>query len=91
MKPNVTRYELDDQELLELVSPEMDKWLNSWAAEEQARYNGQYVAVSQDKHVVASDVSAAGLQEKLKALGKEKVRIFYMEPPDAYAVYSVCS
>jgi hypothetical protein len=88
MEPRVTRLELDDPELLELVSPEMDRWLNSWSAEEQARYGGQYVAVSREKRVVAADKSAAGLQRKLDKLGLTKVRVFYMEPPDAYIIYS---
>lgn len=86
-KSQVTPYELDDPELLELVSPEMDRWLNSWSAEEQARYGGQYVAVSREKRVVAADPSAAGLRRKLEKLGIKKVRIFYMEPPDAYIIY----
>lgn len=90
MKPKVERYELDDPELLDLVSPEMDRWLNSWSAEEQARYGGQYVAVSREKRVVAADKSAAKLQRKLEKLGIEKGRIFYMEPPDAYIIYSLC-
>jgi hypothetical protein len=88
MEPRVTRFESDDPELLELVSPEMDRWLNSWSAEEQARYGGQYVAVSREKRVVAADKSAAGLQRKLDKLGLTKVRVFYMEPPDAYIIYS---
>ena len=88
MEPRVTRFELDDPELLELVSPEMDRWLNSWSAEEQARYGSQYVAVSREKRVVAADKSAAGLQRKLDKLGLTKVRVFYMEPPDAYVIYS---
>jgi len=87
MKPKVMRYKLDDPELLELVSPEMDRWLNSWSAEEQARYGGQYVAVSRDKRVVAADKSAARLQRKLDKLGMTKVLIFYMEPPDGYVIY----
>lgn len=89
MKPKVMRYELDDPELLELVSPEMDRWLNSWSVEEQARYGGQYVAVSCEKRVVAADKSAARLQRKLDKLGVKKVRIFYMEPPDAYIIYAL--
>ncbi len=89
MKPKVTRFELDDPELLSLVSPEMDRWLNSWPAEEQARYGGQYVAVSREKCVVAADKSAARLEQKLNKLGIKKVRIFYMEPPDAYVIYSL--
>ena len=87
MKPQVTRFELDDPELLELVSPEMDRWLNSWPAKAQARYGGQYVAVSREKSVVAADKSAVRLQRKLKKLGMTKVLIFYMEPPDAYIIY----
>lgn len=87
MKPKITRFELNDLELLSLVSPEMDRWLNSWPAEEQARYGGQYVAVSCEKYVVAADKSAARLQRKLEKLGTKKVRIFYMEPPDAYIIY----
>ncbi len=59
MKSKVTRCELDDPELLELVSPEMDRWLNSWSVEEKARYGGQYVVVSRDKRVAAADKSAA--------------------------------
>ncbi len=59
MKSKVTRCELDDPELLELVSPEMDRWLNSWSAEEKVRYGGQYVVVSRDKRVVAADKLAA--------------------------------
>ena len=90
MKPKVTRFELDDPELLSLVSHEMDRWLNSWPAEEQARYGGQYVAVSREKCVVAADKSAARLQRKLDKLGMTKVLIFYMEPPDAYIIYSLC-
>jgi len=90
MEPRVTRYELDDPELLELVSPEMDRWLDSWSAEEQARYGGQYVAVSREKRVVAADKSAAGLQRKLDEMGLEKVLVFYMEPSDAYIIYSLC-
>lgn len=87
MKPKVTRYELNDPELLELVSPEMVRWLNSWPAEEQVRYGGQYVAVSREKRVVAADKSAGRLQRKLDKLGVTKVLIFYMEPPDAYIIY----
>ena len=34
MKPKVTKSELHEPELLELVSPEMDRWLNSSPAEE---------------------------------------------------------
>ncbi len=90
MKPKVTHYELQDPELLELVSPEMDRWLNSWTAEEQSRYGGKYVAVSREKRVVAADKSAARLQRKLEKLGIAKVRIFYMEPSDAYIIYSLC-
>jgi hypothetical protein len=89
MVPKVTRYELKDPELLELVSPEMDRWLNSWSLEEQTRYGGQYVAVSRDKRVVAADKSAARLQRKLERLAIKKVRIFYMEPPDAYVIYAL--
>lgn len=91
MKPRVTPYQLDDPELLELVSPDMDRWLNSWPAEEQARYGGQFVAVSREKRVVAADKSAVRLQRKLEKLGIKKVRIFYMEPPDAYIIYSLRS
>jgi len=90
MEPRVTRFELDDPELLELVSPEMDRWLNSWSAEEQARYGGQYVAVSREKRVVAADKSAAGLQRKLDEMGLEEVLFFYMEPSDAYVIYPLC-
>jgi len=43
----------------------MNRWLHSGSAKEQARYGGQYVAVSREKHVVAADKSAAGLQRKL--------------------------
>jgi len=87
MKPKVTRYELDDPELLELISPEMDRWLNSWSAEEHVKYGGQYVAVSREKRVVAADKSAARLQRKLDKLGIKKVRVFYLEPPDACVIY----
>jgi hypothetical protein len=66
----------------------MDGWLSSWSAEEQARYGGQYVAVSREKRVVAADRSEARLQRKLDKLGIKKVRVFYMEPPDAYIIYS---
>jgi hypothetical protein len=90
MKPKITRFELDDPELLSLVSPEMGRWLNSWSAGEQARYGGQYVAVSSEKRVVAADKSAARLQRKLEKLGMTKSLIFYMEPPDAYIIYSLC-
>lgn len=92
MKPRATRFKLDDPELLALVSPEMDRWLNSWSAEEQARYGGQYVAVGKEKRVVAADKSAARLRRKLDKLGMAtKVRIFYMEPPDAYIIYPLQS
>lgn len=37
MTRKATCFQLDDPELLELVSPEMDRWLNSWPAEQQAR------------------------------------------------------
>ena len=87
MKPKVTKYELDDPELLELVSPDMDRWLDSWPAEEQAKYGGQYVAVSLEKRVIAADKSAAKLQRKLDRLEMKKVRVFYLEPPDAYIIY----
>jgi hypothetical protein len=89
MKPKVTHYELRDRELLELVSPEMDRWLDSWTPEERARYGGQYVAVSREKRVVAADKSAARLQRKLEKLGDPKVAVFYMEPPDAYIIYAL--
>ncbi len=91
MRPKVTKYELDDPELLELVSHEMHRWLNSWPPEEQAKYGGQYVAVSREKRVVAADRSAAQLNRKLKKLGMTtRVLIFYMEPADACVIYSLC-
>ncbi len=89
MKPPVTRYELDDPELLELVSLEMDRWLNSWTAKKRAKYSGQYVAVSRQQRVVAADKSYARLQRKLDMLGATQVLVFYMEPPDAYIIYSL--
>src|SRR5438046_2012608 len=90
MRPKITRYELDDPELRELVSPEMTGWLNSWSPEERARYIGQHVAVSSDRRVVAADTSETRLQRKLAKLGIKKVRIFYMEPPDAAVIYTLC-
>ncbi len=88
MRPKVTHYKLDDPELLELVSPEMDRWLNSWSARKHARYGGHYVAVSRRKRVVAADKSASRLQRKLDKLGT-KVLVFYLEPPDACIIYSL--
>lgn len=87
MEVRITPYELDDPESLELTSPEMDRWLNSWSAEERARYSGQYVAVSRERRVVAADTSEARLYRKLHKLGTTKVRVFYMEPPDAAIIY----
>lgn len=91
MKPKIAKYKLEDPELLELVSPEMHRWLNSWPPEEQAKYGGQYVAVSREKRVVAADKSATRLNRKLKKQGlTTRVLIFYMEPMDAYVIYSLC-
>ena len=89
-KLQVMPYKLEDPEWLELVSPAMDRWLNSWSYEDHKRYGGQYVAVSRDKRVVAADKSEARLQKKLDKLGIKKVRIFYQEPPDAYIIYALC-
>jgi hypothetical protein len=91
MRPKLERYELNDPELADLVSTELDAWLDSWTAEEQASYGGQYVAVSTQKEIVASDKSATSLQRKLEKLGVKKVRIFYMEPPNSYAIYTLRS
>ena len=87
MKPEVAKYKLDDPELLELVSPEMDRWLNSWSPEEQAKYGGKFVAIGREKRVVAADKSHARLSRKLEKLAIKKVRVFYMEPPDVRIIY----
>ena len=89
MKPQWERYTLNDPELLALVSPEMDTWLNSWTAEENATYAGQYIAVGPERAVVASDSSASGLQRKLRKLGRKNVRVFLMEPLDVHVIYAI--
>ncbi|MGH2585276.1 MAG: DUF5678 domain-containing protein [Dehalococcoidia bacterium] len=71
-----------------LVGPEMDEWLNSWSAEDHEKYNGQYVAVSVERKVVAADPSASRLQRKLRELGLRKVRVFLHEPY-ARIIYSI--
>ncbi len=89
MQPKIEPYELNDPELAYLVSTELDAWLDSWTAEEQGSYAGQYVAVNSRKEIVASDKSASSLQRRLDRLGVQKVRIFYMEPPNSYAIYTL--
>lgn len=89
-KPKIMPYKLEDPEWLELVSPAMGRWLNSWSYQERARYADQYVAVSRDKRVVAADKSGARLQRKLDKLGMKKVLVFYNAHPDAYIIYSFC-
>jgi hypothetical protein len=91
MKANVTPFALEDQEMRDLISPEMDRWLNSWSVEEQAKYAGHYVAVNRERQVVAADRSASRLQRTLKRLGTPKVRVFLMESPDVHIVYSLRS
>lgn len=74
-------------EVFELVSPEMDAWLNSWPSEELARYGGKYIAVRQ-KQVVAADESLGRLFKTLDSLGlTHRVRIRYVERPDALVIY----
>jgi hypothetical protein len=66
MKPKIERFEITDPELLALTSKKMDQWLNSWTLEGHMKYGGQYVAVSADKRVVASDKSSSRLAKKLR-------------------------
>jgi hypothetical protein len=74
-------------ELWELVSPEMDAWLNSWPPEVLTRYGGQYIAVRQ-KQIVAADRSLGRLFKKLDGLGLTyRVRLLYVEEPDAWVIY----
>jgi hypothetical protein len=89
MKPKIERFEITDPELLALVSEEMDRWLNSWTLDDHIKYGGQYVAVSANREVVASDKSASRLEKKLRDLGSPKVRVFLLETPGVRVIYSV--
>ena len=91
MRPHVERFEITDPEWLELTSPEMDRWLNSWSLEEHMKYGGQYVAVNAAREVVASDPSASALQRKLRTLGIKKVRVFLLEKPGTRIIYALRS
>ena len=74
-------------ELLELISPEMDTWLNSLSAEVLTRYGGQYIAV-RNKEIVAADDSLGRLFRKLDRMGLTyRVRYRYIEEPDAVVIY----
>lgn len=74
-------------ELLELVSPEMDTWLNSLSAKVLARYGGQYIAV-RNKEIIAADESLGRLFKKLDSVGLTyRVRYLYIEEPDAWVIY----
>jgi|GEM_PF-744164 len=73
-------------ELLELVSPEMDTWLNSLSAEVLTRYGGQYIAV-RNKEIVAADDSLGRLFKKLDRMELTyRVRYLYIEEPDAWVI-----
>jgi hypothetical protein len=89
MAANVTPYQLDDLEWRELLAPEMDQWLNSWTPEEQAKYAGQYVAVSRERRVIAAGRTASTLQRTLTRMGVSKARVLYVESPDVHIVYSL--
>ncbi len=74
-------------ELLELVSPEMDTWLNSLSAEMLTRYGGQYIA-ARNKEIVAADDSLGRLFKKLDRMELTyRVRYLYIEEPDAWVIY----
>jgi hypothetical protein len=86
---HVERVEIDDPEGLALTGEEMGAWLNSWSVEEHMKYADQYVAVSVDHKVVASDRSAKGLERKLRELGSPRVLIFLHPPADARIIYTL--
>ena len=91
MKPRIERFEITDPELLALTAEDMDRWLNSWTLEEHMKYGGQYVAVSANKEVVASDKSSGRLAKKLRDLGSPKVRVFLLERPGERIIYTIQS
>jgi hypothetical protein len=86
-RPHIERVEIDDPEALALTSDEMIRWLNSWTLEENMRYGGQYVAVSSDHKVVASDRSSKKLAQKLRDLGSPRVLVFLLEAPGERVIY----
>jgi len=82
-----TEGEAISPELLELISPEMDAWLNSLSAEVLTRYGGQYIAV-RNKEIVAADDSLGRLFKKLDRMGLTyRVRYLYIEEPEAWVIY----
>ena len=88
-KVHIERVEVDDPEALALTSDEMIRWLNSWTLEENMKYGGQYVAVSSDHKVVASDHSSKKLAQKLRDLGSPRVLVFLHPPADARIIYTL--
>ena len=82
-----TEGETISPELLELISPEMDAWLNSLSPEVLTRYGGKYIAV-RNKEIVAADDSLGRLFKKLDRMGLTyRVRYRYIEEPDAWVIY----
>lgn len=76
-----------DPELLELVSAETDRWLNSLPPKVLTRYGGKYIAVRK-KRIVAADKSLGRLFKTLDRRGLTyRVRIRYIEEPDAVVIY----
>jgi hypothetical protein len=57
--------------------------------EENMKYGGQYVAVSSDHKVVASDRSSMRLEKKLRELGSPRVLVFLLEVPGERVIYSI--
>ena len=88
-KVHIERVQVDDPEALALTSDKMIRWLNSWTLEENMKYGGQYVAVSSDHKVVASDPSSKKLAQKLRNLGSPRVPVFLLEAPGERVIYSV--
>jgi len=75
-----------EPELLELFSPEEESWRNSLAADELARYGGQYIATRR-KQIVAAGKSLHQVRRQLKAKGIRHACIEYVEAPDAVVIY----
>jgi hypothetical protein len=83
----LTDVEVMASDLQELVSAEESEWLNSLPPEELARYGGHYIAVRKHQ-IVAADRSLGKLYQKLERQGlKYRVRVRYIEEPDAMVIY----
>lgn len=74
--------------MLEKKFKEDDKWRSGWTHDEFEKYGGQYVAIK-DKCVVACAKTLEELEQRLDAMGVEKVTIELVEDPSVVVIYAL--